>query len=103
MSCKKLSPVTVLQYFTIQPDYCFIVEIGGHWLDKCPSITTTTITSLDLLMTVLEIFDNSNLCIGHFLIMTNSLSQFVIENDVTVPSKVSFQTRVLPANGVLMR
>ena len=83
---------------TIQPDYCFIVEIGGHWLDKCPSITTTTITSLDLLITVLRIFDNSL-----FLIMTNSLSQFVIENDVTVPGKVSLQTRVLPANGVLMR
>ena len=53
---------------TIQPDYCFIVEIGGH-----------------------------------FLIMTNSLSQFVIENDVTIPGKVSLQTRVLPANRVLMR
>ena len=50
---------------TIQPDYCFIVEIGGHQLDKYPSITTTTITSLDLLMTVLGIFDNSNLCIGN--------------------------------------
>ena len=50
---------------TIQPDYCFIVEIGGHQLDKCPSITTTPITSLDLLMTVLGIFDNSNLCIGN--------------------------------------
>ena len=31
---------------TVQPDYCFIVEIGGHQLDKCPSITTTMITSL---------------------------------------------------------
>ena len=63
MSCKKLSLVSVT--VTIQPDYCFIVEIGGHRLDKCPSITTTTITCLDLLMTVLGIFDNSNLCIGN--------------------------------------